>query len=100
MILRLDILVKCRLVSDKQRTDGRTHDDSIHVYRASIASRRKNGALFVILLLETFVAAIPREMIIYYRATLCSGSCALSILEISDNISETAQDRDMVAIED
>ena len=41
LILRLAILVQCRFVTDRQ-TDMRTHEDSI--YRASIASHRKNEA--------------------------------------------------------
>jgi len=39
VILRLAILIQCRRVTDG-RMDRQTHDDSI--YRASIASRRKN----------------------------------------------------------
>jgi len=37
VILRLAILVQCRLVTDR-RTDGRTHN--VNIYRASIASRK------------------------------------------------------------
>jgi len=40
LILRLAVFVQCPLVTDR-RTDRQTHDDSI--YRASIASRGKNG---------------------------------------------------------
>ena len=47
LILRLAVLMQYRHVMDRQtdgRTDRQTHDDS--VYRASIASRGKNGKLY------------------------------------------------------
>jgi len=48
VILRLAVLVQCRLATDGQtdrRTDGRTHDDSI--YRHSIASRGNESIVYI-----------------------------------------------------
>jgi len=66
VILRLGVLVQCRLVQDR-RTDGQTQDDSI--YCVSIASRGKNCTTTSMLLLYS-ANALQRKHVTFSQVAV------------------------------